>query len=196
MKPVIRRACAHNHTHPPKRLAHPRSPMPPLSTLTAHATHARPLHPATLASVPYGILLVQFRVRVRFRTLALNLPGSINGFSRPGEFGSAGGLLIRRPAAPTPAAARCASSSRKSPKASVALRPSRLTPFQNSVRAARAPPFKSSLIGPPSKPPSEVPERCIFLRTLAGRVKNEDGAVGGAQVSRATVGGVGVEKEY
>ena len=28
----------HTHTHPPKRLAHPRSPIPPLSTLTSRAT--------------------------------------------------------------------------------------------------------------------------------------------------------------
>ena len=34
----------HTHTHSPKSLAHPRSPIPPLSTLTARATHARPLH--------------------------------------------------------------------------------------------------------------------------------------------------------
>ena len=36
----------HTHTHPSKRLAHPRSPIPPLSTLTSRATHAHPLHPA------------------------------------------------------------------------------------------------------------------------------------------------------
>ena len=35
----------HTHTHPPKRLAHPRSPMPPLSTLTSRATHANPTSP-------------------------------------------------------------------------------------------------------------------------------------------------------
>jgi len=29
-------------THPSKRLAHPRSPIPPLSTLTSRATHAHP----------------------------------------------------------------------------------------------------------------------------------------------------------
>ena len=45
-------------------LAHPRSPMPPLSTLTARATHALPLHPAEFPSVPYGIVIVQVRVRV------------------------------------------------------------------------------------------------------------------------------------
>ena len=33
------------HTHPPKRLAHPRSPIPPLSTLTSRATHAHPTSP-------------------------------------------------------------------------------------------------------------------------------------------------------
>ena len=33
----------HNHTQSPRRRAHPRSPMPPLLTLTARATHARPL---------------------------------------------------------------------------------------------------------------------------------------------------------
>ena len=54
----------HTHTHPPRRLAHPRSPMPPLLTLTARATHALPLHPAALASVPHGIVLVRVRVRV------------------------------------------------------------------------------------------------------------------------------------
>ena len=52
----------HIHTHSPKRLAHPRSPMPPLSTLTARATHAHPLLPAALASVPYGLVLVRVRV--------------------------------------------------------------------------------------------------------------------------------------
>ena len=39
--------------------------MPPLSTLTARATHALSLHPAALASVPYGIALVRVRDRVR-----------------------------------------------------------------------------------------------------------------------------------
>ena len=37
---------------------------PSLSTLTARATHARPLHPAALASVPYGLVFVRVRVRV------------------------------------------------------------------------------------------------------------------------------------
>jgi len=35
----------HTHTHPPKRLAHPRSPIPPLSTLTSRAAHAHPTSP-------------------------------------------------------------------------------------------------------------------------------------------------------
>jgi len=35
----------HTYTHPPKRLAHPRSPMPPLSALTSRATHAHPTSP-------------------------------------------------------------------------------------------------------------------------------------------------------
>ena len=35
----------HTHTHPPKHLAHPRSPIPPLSTLTSHAAHAHPTSP-------------------------------------------------------------------------------------------------------------------------------------------------------
>jgi len=35
----------HTHTHPPKRLAHPRSPIPPLLTLTSRATHAHPTSP-------------------------------------------------------------------------------------------------------------------------------------------------------
>ena len=32
----------HTHTQPPKRLAHQRSPIPPLSTLTSRATRAHP----------------------------------------------------------------------------------------------------------------------------------------------------------
>ena len=35
----------HTHTHPPKRLAHPRSPIPPLSTLTSRARHAHSTSP-------------------------------------------------------------------------------------------------------------------------------------------------------
>jgi len=35
----------HTHIYPPKRLAHPRSPIPHLSTLTSRATHARPTSP-------------------------------------------------------------------------------------------------------------------------------------------------------
>ena len=60
----------HTHTHSPKRLAHPRSPVSPLSTLTARATHARQLHPAALASVLYGAVLV--RVRVRVQTVSIS----------------------------------------------------------------------------------------------------------------------------
>ena len=60
--PTTRPNRLHTHTYSPKRLAHPRSPMLPLSTLTARATHALPLHPAALASVPYGIVLVSVRV--------------------------------------------------------------------------------------------------------------------------------------
>ena len=37
--------------------------MIPLSTLTTRATHAPLLHPAALASVPYGPVLVRVRVR-------------------------------------------------------------------------------------------------------------------------------------
>ena len=48
----------HTHTHSPKRLAHPRSPMSSLSTLTARATHARPLLPSALTSVPHGFVLL------------------------------------------------------------------------------------------------------------------------------------------
>ena len=48
----------HTHTHPPKRLPHPRSPMPPLSTLAARATRARPLLPAAFT----GFCAIWFRV--------------------------------------------------------------------------------------------------------------------------------------
>ena len=52
--------------HSPKRLAHPRSPMPPLSTLTTRATHALQLHPAALASVPYmGLYWFEFEFESR-----------------------------------------------------------------------------------------------------------------------------------
>jgi hypothetical protein len=61
--PTTRPNRLHTHTHSTKCLAHPRSPIPPLSTLTARETLARPLHPAALASVPSGIVLVRVRVR-------------------------------------------------------------------------------------------------------------------------------------
>ena len=35
-----------------------------VASLTERATHAHPLHPAALASVPYGIVLIRVRVRV------------------------------------------------------------------------------------------------------------------------------------
>ena len=38
----------HTHTHPLMRLAHPRSPIPPLSTLTSRATHAHPTSPRSI----------------------------------------------------------------------------------------------------------------------------------------------------
>ena len=40
-------------------------PTPPLSPDLIRATHARPLHPAALASVPFGIVLVRVRVPPR-----------------------------------------------------------------------------------------------------------------------------------
>jgi hypothetical protein len=52
-------------------------PIPPLSTLTACAALARPLHPAALASVPSGNVLV--RVRVRSTTSAGTQEALITG---------------------------------------------------------------------------------------------------------------------
>jgi hypothetical protein len=52
----------HTHTHSPRLLAHPSSPMPSLSAQTARAALAPPLHPEALASVSYGIELVRVRV--------------------------------------------------------------------------------------------------------------------------------------
>ena len=43
------------------------------SHLTERATHAHPLHPAALASVPYGIVLVRVRVRSNLQFL-LGMP--------------------------------------------------------------------------------------------------------------------------
>jgi hypothetical protein len=62
----------HTHTHSPKRLAFPRSPITLLSTLTARATHARPLHPTALVSVPSEIVLARVRV-----------PRTVNLFKAP-----------------------------------------------------------------------------------------------------------------
>jgi len=64
----------HTHIHSPKRLAHPRSPIPPLSALAASAALARPLHLTALASMPSGIVLV--RVRVPPQTALKGLPVS------------------------------------------------------------------------------------------------------------------------
>ena len=51
----------HTHTHLPKRLAHPRSPMPPLSTLTARANARAPTSPRStgLCSI-MGLYLFEF----------------------------------------------------------------------------------------------------------------------------------------
>ena len=65
--PTTRHNRLHTHTHSPRRLAHPRSPMPPLSTLTARAAHTPLLRPAALASVPYAIMLARVRVRAPSR---------------------------------------------------------------------------------------------------------------------------------
>jgi hypothetical protein len=67
--------------HSPKRLAQPRSPILPLSTLTARAALARPLHPAALAFVPSGIVLV----RVRVRWALPGVPGPPRGAQHPGH---------------------------------------------------------------------------------------------------------------
>ena len=64
----------HTHSHSPKRLAHPRSPMPPLSVLTASATHAHPLNPAALASVPCEVALVRVRARLEAKRAHLMGP--------------------------------------------------------------------------------------------------------------------------
>ena len=76
---------------PPKRLAHPRSPMSPLMTLAARATHEPPLHPAALASVPNEFVFVRVRVQLdlseerkeKYRLLAY---GSETGVTSPIEF--------------------------------------------------------------------------------------------------------------
>jgi hypothetical protein len=85
----------HTQALSPKRLAHPRSPIPPLSTLTARATHARPLHPAALASVLSGIVLVRVRVRSHFDSMVRSASGQkppvkpplpLNSRSKSGRF--------------------------------------------------------------------------------------------------------------
>ena len=43
-----RYGCQYRPLNPPKRLAHPRSPIPPLSTLTSRATHAHPTSPRSI----------------------------------------------------------------------------------------------------------------------------------------------------
>ena len=67
-----------------------RSPMPPLSTLTARATHARPLLPAALASVSYGFVLVRVRVPRDVQSRTIVPPSGLasrSGYTRrlPGE---------------------------------------------------------------------------------------------------------------
>ena len=51
------------HAYSFHRLELLRSPHTPLSPDLIRATHARPLHPAAYASVPFGIVLVRVRVR-------------------------------------------------------------------------------------------------------------------------------------
>ena len=60
----------HTNTHSSGCLASPRPPIPPLSSLTTRAYHRRTRaptshHPAAVAFVPYGIVLVRVRVRVQ-----------------------------------------------------------------------------------------------------------------------------------
>ena len=55
-------ATLHTNTYSSERLVPPRSKIPPLSSLTTQRiAHARPLHPAALAFVPSGIVLVRVR---------------------------------------------------------------------------------------------------------------------------------------
>ena len=91
--------------HPPKRPAHPRSPMPrPLSTLTARATHARLLLPAALASVPYSIwVCIIILVRVRVEVCIISSSSWALPFGRPALGGI--GLISPREAQPVKARA-------------------------------------------------------------------------------------------
>lgn len=61
--------------------------MPPLSTLTARATHARPLLPAALAAVPYGFVFV--RVRYGLRRALRPRKGIFSVMKKPGPVGPA-----------------------------------------------------------------------------------------------------------
>ena len=80
-----------------------RSPMPPLSTLTARATHARPLLPAALASVSYGFVLVRVRVPRDVQSRTIVPPSGLasrSGYTRrlPGEVNPAPcALPVARP---------------------------------------------------------------------------------------------------
>ena len=74
------------HTHSPMRIAHPRPLMPLLSSLTARATHARPLHPASLAPVPSGIALVRVcaSCHKNAETIFANAKGSVRRLAHAG----------------------------------------------------------------------------------------------------------------
>jgi len=54
----------HTHFYPSKRLAHPRSPIPPLSKFTSRATPAHPTSPRStgFCAILCGIVLVRVRV--------------------------------------------------------------------------------------------------------------------------------------
>ena len=65
-----------------------------LASLTARATHALPLHPAALASVPYGIILVRIQVHSYEFFLGLLAMIRLRGIPRGGNiwaFRSSGG---------------------------------------------------------------------------------------------------------
>ena len=64
LKSLTGKYSASQHTPPHSSALHFYArPTPPLSPDLIRATHARPLHPAALASVPFGIVLVRVRVR-------------------------------------------------------------------------------------------------------------------------------------